>query len=240
MKKEHTILIVEDDKNIVNLVSLHLKDQGFKTEHAATGPEGLKQTLEHDYDLIILDIMLPGMDGLEICRRLRSEKKTTPILMLTAKSEEIDKVVGLEMGADDYITKPFSIREFIARVKAITRRTQAARKGRESGYENETIQYGELVIDAKKRRVNLSGTSVELTPKEFDLLLMFAQNPGVAFNRHQLLEGVWGYQFEGYNHTVNSHINRLRNKIEKDPANPRFIKTVWGYGYRFVEAGELA
>jgi len=239
MKKAHTILIVEDDQNIVNLVSMHLKDQGFETEHAATGPQGLKQSLEHDYDLIILDIMLPGMDGLEICRRLRAEQKPTPILMLTAKSEEIDKVVGLELGADDYITKPFSIREFIARVKAVTRRTQALQEEKEAGYEEETIQYGDLIIDVKKRRVSLEGTIVELTPKEFDLLLMFAQNPGVAFNRHQLLEGVWGYQFEGYNYTVNSHINRLRNKIEKDPANPRFIKTVWGYGYRFVEAGEL-
>jgi len=239
MKKAHTILIVEDDQNIVKLVSMHLKDQGFETEHAATGPQGLKQSLEHDYDLIILDIMLPGMDGLEICRRLRAEQKPTPILMLTAKSEEIDKVVGLELGADDYITKPFSIREFIARVKAVTRRAQALQEEKEAGYEEETIQYGDLIIDVKKRRVSLEGTTVELTPKEFDLLLMFAQNPGVAFNRQQLLEGVWGYQFEGYNHTVNSHINRLRNKIEKDPANPRFIKTVWGYGYRFVETGEL-
>jgi len=239
MKKKHTILIVEDDQNIVKLVSMHLKDQGFETEHAATGPQGLRQSLEHDYDLIILDIMLPGMDGLEVCRRLRADQKTTPILMLTAKSEEIDKVVGLELGADDYITKPFSIREFIARVKAVTRRTQALREEKDRGYEKETIQYGDLIIDVRKRRVSLGGTTVELTPKEFDLLLMFAQNPGVAFNRHQLLEGVWGYQFEGYNHTVNSHINRLRNKIEKDPANPRFIKTVWGYGYRFVETGEL-
>ena len=240
MKKTHTILIVEDDQNIVNLVSLHLKDQGFETEHAATGPDGLRLSLEHDYDLIILDIMLPGLDGLEICRRLRAEHVTTPILMLTAKSEEIDKVVGLEMGADDYITKPFSIREFIARVKAITRRAQVLHEEKDGRYEKESIQCGELLIDVKKRSVSLDGTTVELTPKEFDLLLMFAQNPGVAFNRHQLLEGVWGYQFEGYNHTVNSHINRLRNKIEKDPANPRFIKTVWGYGYRFAESGEMA
>ena len=240
MRKKHTVLIVEDDQNIVKLVSMHLKDQGFEMEHAATGPQGFSQSLEHEYDLIILDIMLPGMDGLEICRRLRTDQKTTPILMLTAKSEEIDKVVGLELGADDYITKPFSIREFIARVKAVTRRAQALQDEKEAGYEEETIQYGDLIIDIKKRRVSLEGTTVELTPKEFDLLLMFAQNPGVAFNRHQLLEGVWGYQFEGYNHTVNSHINRLRNKIEKDPTKPRFIKTVWGYGYRFVETGELA
>jgi DNA-binding response OmpR family regulator len=239
MKKNHTILIVEDDQNIVKLVSMHLKDQGYVTEHASNGREGLDRSLENEYDLIILDIMLPGMDGLEICRRIRAGNKTTPILMLTAKSEEIDKVVGLEMGADDYITKPFSIREFIARVKAVTRRAQAMEDSGESANEKEAIQYGDLVINTVKRRVSLGGTAVELTPKEFDLLLMFAQNPGVAFNRHQLLEGVWGYQFEGYNHTVNSHINRLRNKIEKEPANPRYIKTVWGYGYRFVETGEL-
>ncbi len=239
MKKTHTILIIEDDQNIVNLISLHIKDLGFKTEHAATGTEGLRQSLEHEYDLIILDIMLPGLDGLEICKRLRAENTTTPILMLTAKSEEIDKVVGLELGADDYITKPFSIREFIARVKAITRRAQALQEEKENGPEEERVQYGDLIIDVKKRRVGLRGSAVELTPKEFELLLLFAQNPGVAFNRHQLLEHVWGYQFEGYNHTVNSHINRLRNKIEKDPSNPRFIKTVWGYGYRFVETKEL-
>lgn len=240
MKKARTVLIVEDDQNIVKLVSMHLKDQGFETEHAATGPQGLRQSLEHDYDLIILDIMLPGMDGLEVCRRIRSDHKTTPILMLTAKSEEIDKVVGLEMGADDYITKPFSIRELIARVKAVTRRAQALQEAKEQEHEDETIEFGDLIINVKKRKVILEGAAVDLTPKEFDLLLMFARNPGVAFNRHQLLEGVWGYQFEGYNHTVNSHINRLRNKIEKDPANPCFIKTVWGYGYRFAEIGELS
>jgi DNA-binding response OmpR family regulator len=184
--------------------------------------------------------MLPGVDGLEICKRLRAENNTVPILMLTAKSEEIDKVLGLEMGADDYITKPFSIREFIARVKAITRRAKVSQEEREAMPEEETIQFGDLIIDTKKRSVSLQDISVDLTTKEFDLLVLFARNPGVAFNRQQLLDRVWGYQFEGYNHTVNSHINRLRTKIERDPANPCFIKTVWGYGYRFAEPKELA
>ena len=240
MKKNHNILIIEDDQNIVDLISLHLKDLEFHTEHASSGTDGLEKALRQAYDLIILDLMLPGTDGLEICKRLRAENSTVPILMLTAKSEEIDKVLGLEMGADDYITKPFSIREFIARVKAIMRRAQVAQERRGAIPEEETIQFGDLVIDTKKRSVSLQDISVDLTTKEFDLLVLFARNPGVAFNRQQLLDIVWGYQFEGYNHTVNSHINRLRNKIERDPANPCFIKTVWGYGYRFAEPRELA
>ena len=165
------------------------------------------------------------------------EQKKTPILMLTARSEELDKVLGLELGADDYITKPFSIRELLARVKAILRRTEAYAPGSHAG-SGEQIRHGELTIDLKKRLVYLAGRPVELTAKEYDLLLLFARNPGRAYDRQQLLDLVWGYQFEGYQHTVNSHINRLRGKIERDPSNPEYIKTVWGFGYRFAVPGE--
>ena len=179
--------------------------------------------------------MLPGMDGLEICKRLREQKPRVPILMLTAKSEEIDKVLGLELGADDYLTKPFSIRELIARVKAILRRTQDQGNVAMGRVQPTELAYDGLAIDLDKRRVTVEGTPVELTAKEFDLLALFASHPGKPFNREQLLNQVWGYSFSGYEHTVNSHINRLRSKIETDPSEPKFILTVWGFGYRFMD-----
>ncbi len=237
MKKVKTVLIIEDDPSIVELVSIHLMDLGFHIESESKGSGGLVKALRHEYDLIILDLMLPELDGLEICKKIRAHNTATPILMLTAKSEELDKVLGLELGADDYITKPFSIREFIARVKAILRRASVARE-REVVKKEDFIQYGKLTIDLDRRTVTLENKFIDLTTKEFDLLVLFARNPGRAFSRKQLLDLVWGYQFEGYLHTVNTHINRLRSKIEKDPANPQFIKTVWGYGYRFLEPGE--
>jgi len=237
MKKSKTVLIIEDDPSIVELVSIHLMDLGFHIESESKGSGGLVKALRYEYDLIILDLMLPELDGLEICKKIRAHNTATPILMLTAKSEELDKVLGLELGADDYITKPFSIREFIARVKAIIRRASVARE-REGVKKEDFLQYGKLTIDLDRRTVTLEKKFVDLTTKEFDLLVLFARNPGRAFSRKQLLDLVWGYQFEGYLHTVNTHINRLRSKIEKDPANPQFIKTVWGYGYRFVELGE--
>ena len=203
----------------------------------SSGREGLQRALERDLTIIILDLMLPGLDGLEVCKRIRAAGKMTPILMLTAKSEELDKVLGLELGADDYITKPFSIRELIARVKAIIRRSVAPENG---GSAEEILSYGDLSIDLSKRSVTLGNRIVELTAKEYDLLVLFAKSPGRAYNRQQLLDLVWGYQFEGYQHTVNSHINRLRTKIEKDPSSPRYIRTVWGYGYRFVEPDEIS
>jgi DNA-binding response OmpR family regulator len=194
--------------------------------------------LEAEYRLVILDLMLPGLDGFEVCKRIRAEKGQLPILMLTAKSEELDKVLGLELGADDYITKPFSIRELLARVKTVLRRTAAFSESA-AGTKGKTIEHGLLRIEPEKRIVTVGGKRIDLTAKEYDLLVLFASSPGRAFNRQQLLDSVWGYQFEGYHHTVNSHINRLRSKIEEDPAEPRYIKTVWGYGYRFVEADEL-
>ena len=231
------ILLVEDDSEIADLVALHLGDQGYVVEHRATGPEGLESALAGRHQMIILDLMLPGLNGMEICKRLREERMQTPILMLTAKSEEIDKVLGLELGADDYLTKPFSIRELIARVHAILRRARVNHDAQQVELP-ETIQHGHLVIHVENRRVTLNGSEVELTNKEFDLLALFAANPGKPFNREQLLNQVWGYSFAGYEHTVNSHINRLRGKIEQDPSHPEFILTVWGFGYRFADSGK--
>jgi DNA-binding response OmpR family regulator len=179
------------------------------------------------------------LNGFEVCKRIRAENRYTPILMLTAKSEELDKVLGLELGADDYLTKPFSVRELTARIKALFRRLEADKaKAGESAKRDELV-YGELAIALEKRKVTLAGQPVELTAKEFDLLARFASHPGRAYSRQELLDLVWGHQFDGYDHTVNSHINRLRSKIEKNPADPKFIQTVWGVGYRFVEPEEL-
>ena len=233
------ILIIEDDPQIIELAGIHIGDLGFEMDAARDGESGLEKALSGEYDIIILDLMLPRLDGLEVCRRFRQEDRRTPILMLTAKSEELDKVLGLELGADDYLTKPFSVRELVARIKAIMRRIETERENTAVGDENEILEYGNLVIDVTKRKVVLNGQTVELTAKEFDLLALFARHPGRTYNRHQLLDQVWGYNFDGYDHTVNSHINRLRNKIEQEPAEPTYIKTVWGVGYRFTEKEEL-
>ncbi len=238
MPNEKKILIIEDDQDIVDLVEIHINDLGFKLESAFDGISGLEKFQENEYDLLILDLMLPKLDGIEVCKKIRMENTYTPILMLTAKSEELDKVLGLELGADDYLTKPFSIRELIARIKAIFRRLEAD-KEKANYIKQDVLKFNDLVIYLKKRKVTLADKYVELTSKEFDLLTQFAANPGRAYSRQELLDLVWGYQFEGYDHTVNSHINRLRNKIEKNVAEPKFIQTVWGIGYRFVEPEEL-
>jgi DNA-binding response OmpR family regulator len=236
--EENKILIIEDDPNIADVIEIHMKDLGYRLERATDGKTGLKKALSKEYALIILDIMLPELDGLEVCKRIRAEQKFTPILMLTAKSFELDKVLGLELGADDYITKPFSIRELIARIKAIFRRVEVDKEKNQLQAEGTQLQYGELSIDLEKHKVMVGEKIVDLTAKEFDLLALFAKNPGRIYKRENLLDLVWGYQYSGYDHTVNSHINRLRNKIEKDPANPRYIKTLWGVGYRFSEEEE--
>lgn len=225
------VLIVEDDADISGLIEIHLKDMDFETLVADRGDTGLELALTEHFDFIILDIMLPGKDGLEVCREIRSAKLKTPILMLTARSEEIDKILGLEMGADDYLTKPFSIRELTARVKAILRRTSTLSSGGQGSHE--ILRYDDLVIDKNKRKVILNSERVELTPKEFDLLALMAGNPGKSYSRENLLNVIWGYEFAGYEHTVNSHINRLRTKIESDLSKPKFILTSWGVGYRF-------
>jgi DNA-binding response OmpR family regulator len=230
----HKILIIEDDRDIAHLIEVHLKDAGHDVTPVHDGTRGLEKALKHSYDLIILDVMLPGMDGLEICRRLRSKSPYIPILMLTCKSSEVDRVLGLEIGADDYLTKPFSMRELAARVKAIFRRMEAL-LSREEEDEIKEVRKGDLVINLEKRKVTQKGEPVHLTAKEFDLLLHFARRPGRVYTRTQLLESVWGHGFESYQHTVNSHINRLRTKIESDPAHPRYILTVWGVGYKFSE-----
>ena len=236
MNREPTILLVEDEPDIADLLSIHLGDLGYRVDAVADGALGLQKALSHAYALIILDLMLPGMNGLEVCKQLRASERATPILMLTSKAEEVDKVLGLELGADDYVTKPFSIRELIARVRALLRRVELDQP--ESG-EAEELVFGDLRIEPAKRKVSAAGEPVELTAKEFDLLAIFALHPGKAFSRQELLDKVWGYQYAGYSHTVNSHINRLRSKIEPDPSTPRYVQTIWGVGYRFTEAAEL-
>jgi two-component system alkaline phosphatase synthesis response regulator PhoP len=228
MKK---VLIIEDDIDLSNLVQIHLKDLSYDISVAYNGKEGYDLAHSGEYDLILLDIMLPDMDGLNICQKLRALDNYTPILMITAKSEEIDKVIGLESGADDYITKPFKIREFIARVKAMMRRQDQFKML--SQKENTKLKFKDLLIDESKRKIILNDKRIELTPKEFDLLVMMAKNPGRSYSRSELLELIWGYDFSGYEHTVNAHINRLRAKIEEDPNNPVYILTTWGVGYRF-------
>ncbi len=227
MKK---VLVIEDDPNIIDLIGIHLLDLDCEVHKEMNGKSGYEKALNQSFDLIVLDLMLPEMDGLAICQKLRALEVYTPILMLTAKSEEFDKVLGLESGADDYLTKPFGVREFIARVKAILRRQDQNKQLEEKISQ---FKLGNLEIDTEMRKVSLEGKRITLTPKEFDLLVLFAQNPGRSFDRDQLLSQVWGYEFNGYEHTVNSHINRLRAKIEPDLSKPQYILTTWGVGYRF-------
>jgi DNA-binding response OmpR family regulator len=231
------ILVVEDNKDLARLLDLHLRDLTYDVDLAFDGDSGWAKITASDYDLIILDLMLPGIDGLEICRRIRTQTTYTPILILTSKSAELDRVLGLELGADDYVTKPFSIRELMARVKAIFRRIDELTSDRQPDTQT-AIQAGNLVIDPQRRTVKLNDRAIVLTAKEFDLLLHFARNAGRVFTRSQLLDEVWGYGHDGYEHTVNSHINRLRAKIEKNPAQPEYILTVWGVGYKFSELNE--
>jgi DNA-binding response OmpR family regulator len=227
------VLVVEDEQDIAELVKLHLRDLPCEVTLAFDGIVGLTEAEARDFDLVILDLKLPGIDGLEVCRKLRSRGRYTPILMLTSKSTELDRVLGLEMGADDYLTKPFSVLELTARVKALFRRVDAL-----AGAGNEPAQVlgcDGLVVEVERRAVTLHGSAVELTAREFDLLAHFARHPGRVYTRDQLLDQVWGYHHSGYEHTVNSHINRLRAKIERDPQDPEFILTVWGVGYKFKD-----
>jgi len=229
----NTILAVEDDATLLELLNIHLADINCKLDTAQDGQAGLVKALEQDYDLIILDIMLPSLNGLEICKKIRAANITTPILMLTAKSEEIDRILGLEIGADDYVVKPFSVRELLARIKALLRRTVLNAVGADS--ESVVLERGPMSIDMEKRKVVIGSEKVELSRKEFDLLALLASKPGVSYDRNRLLNLVWGYDFEGFEHTVNSHINRLRAKIEIDMSAPQYILTTWGIGYRFSE-----
>ncbi|MBD3869320.1 MAG: response regulator transcription factor [Acidobacteria bacterium] len=231
------ILIIEDDLDIARLVQLHLEDLGCGVQMVADGKAGLRAVRTGRFDLVVLDLTLPDIDGLEICRQIRSGETYVPILMLTARSTETDRVVGLELGADDYLTKPFSVTELVARVKAIFRRIDAVRS-ESSGTGSQPIRIAGIVIEPDRRRVEVNGSVVDLTAREFDLLVHFARHPGRVFSRTQLLDQVWGYGHGGYAHTVNSHINRLRAKIEPDPAAPTLIETVWGVGYRMHDPVE--
>lgn len=226
------ILLVEDDPEITKLLNLHFDTNLYTLTNCSKGGEAIQKAKTENFDLIVLDITLPDCNGMEICKTLRAEKISTPIMMLTCHAEETDKVLALELGADDYVTKPFGVLELMARVKALLRR---ADNHLMTELPNKEITYKELYIDTDKRKACMSGQRLELTPKEFDLLILLADNPGKTFSRHQLLEQVWGYAFTGYEHTITSHINRLRIKLEIDLNHPEYILTTWGSGYRFSE-----
>ena len=229
------VLIIEDNPGIGELVRMHVAELGMNPVLCERGDTGLERFRDGGIDLVILDLMLPGLDGLSICREIRSGPGYVPVLILTAKSTELDRVLGLEMGADDYLTKPFSVAELSARVKALFRRVDAMASATVTEPSQQVLITDGLRIDPLRRRVFIKDQPVELTAREFDLLWHFASHPGQVFSRTQLLDTVWGYSHEGYEHTVNTHINRLRGKIEADPADPIFIQTVWGVGYRFRE-----
>jgi two-component system, OmpR family, alkaline phosphatase synthesis response regulator PhoP len=228
------ILIIEDDPDISGLIDIHLRDMGFHTDISNHGIDGLQLACSNRYSMIILDIMLPGMDGFEVCRRMRVEKVNTPVLMLTARTEELDRVLGLEIGADDYLTKPFSVREMSARVKAILRRDRRA-EATSKPKDQPLIEAENFSLDVERRIVKVNDEIKALSPKEFDLLVLLASNDGRTYSRQQLLSLIWGDEFDGFEHTVNSHINRLRMKIEQDVQHPEFILTTWGVGYRFKD-----
>jgi DNA-binding response OmpR family regulator len=236
MAQRH-VLVVEDNADIAQLLELHLSAVGCIVRRVGDGESALAEARREPYDLVVLDLMLPGIDGLEVCRRLRAAGDDPAILMLTARSSELDRVLGLELGADDYLAKPFSVLEFAARAKALLRR---AARGSHADAPAPMLRAGSLVIDTARREVRDGDRRIELTAKEFDLLAHFARSPGRVMTRMQLLEQVWGYSHSGYEHTVNSHINRLRAKVERDPNRPELIQTVWGVGYRCREAHEAS
>ncbi len=232
------ILVVEDDEELSRLVTSRLTESGYEVRAATNGAEALSIVEERVPDLVLLDIMLPEVDGLEVCRLLRASHPLLYIIMLTARAQEIDRVVGLEVGADDYVTKPFGLDELVARVRAALRRIRLTQEQATSGsaeIEDAPIVCGELHIDPIRREVVLDGNALHLTVREFDLLHFLARNGGRPFTRMQLLDRVWDVQYEGYDRTVDSHVQRLRAKIEPDPGNPRYIRTVWGVGYKFQE-----
>lgn len=225
------LLLVEDDPDINQLICLNLEALGYEVVSVQDGEVGFREASTGRFDLIILDLMLPKLDGLTICKQLRQIPLFTPIVMLTAKNTEAERVLGLEVGADDYLTKPFSILELQARVKAMLRRIQFQSTQQEEA--TNQLNFNGLIINIENRMVSVDQKTINLTAKEFDLLLYLAASPGKVFSRSDLLDAVWGYKHSGYEHTVNSHINRLRSKIEEDPAAPRYVSTVWGVGYKF-------
>ncbi|GLS89360.1 DNA-binding response regulator [Psychromonas marina] len=242
-----SILIVEDDQDIAELIKVHMTDLGMQVTLCDNGEDAIVQALANDFSLLILDITLPGCSGLDVCRKVREVKQAQAILMLTSRTSEIDRVVGLELGADDYMTKPFSVRELQARVHALLRRVHLLQESqlKDSSAENSSICHGQLMINQRTHEVILRKQSLELTSTEFDLLRFMAQHPNQVFSRAQLLDKVWGYQHSGYEHTVNSHINRLRNKLVVgqeelcDSSLPGIIQTVFGVGYKFSPEGVI-
>jgi DNA-binding response OmpR family regulator len=228
------ILLVEDDQEIRRLIHLHFDSGLYTLTCCSKGSEVIEKATTGNFDLILLDITLPDSNGMEICKELRKQAIETPIMMLTCHADESDKVLALELGADDYVTKPFGVLELMARVKALLRRSVQHRPKEETTGKKE-IMFKEIAIDSHKMKATFKGQRLELTPKEFDLLLLLASNPGKTYSRHDLLEQIWGYAFEGYEHTITSHINRLRIKIESDLHHPQYILTSWGKGYRFSE-----
>lgn len=224
------ILLVEDDYDIAELIKLHLIKVGAFVEHVDDGIRGFSLALQQDWDLILLDLNLPGCDGTDICKEVRSAKPLTPIILVSARSTESERVVGFDCGADDYITKPFSTLELVARTKAVLRRCE--NNQRDSNTES-SMTVNDIKIDTLSREVTVAGKIMSFTAKEYELFFQFANSPNQVFNRTDLLDRVWGHSYEGYHHTVNTHINRLRQKIEPDPSNPKYIKTVWGVGYKF-------
>jgi two-component system OmpR family response regulator len=228
------VLIVEDDVHIAELLMLHLRGEGYAVEHAADGDHGLRLLRAHHWDALVLDLMLPGTEGLEICRQARGLERYTPTIITSARGSEMHRVLGLEIGADDYLAKPFSVLELVARLKALLRRVDAlARAPPERGG---VVRAAGLALFPLAREALLDGAPVDLTPREFDLLHFFVANAGKVFSRSELLDRVWGHRHGGYEHTVNTHINRLRAKIEADPASPKRILTVWGRGYKLAPA----
>lgn len=229
------VLLVEDDTELSQLIMGRLTEEGYEARHVSAGTSALEAVNESTPDLVLLDIMLPGLDGLEVCRRLRAKHPLLYIMMLTARTDEVDRVVGLEVGADDYVTKPFSLKELVARVHSAGRRLRLAeQENHHEGEEGEQVlEYDDLQVDPVRHEVRRAGQLVDLTVREFDLLHFLAQHPDRPFTRSQILDKVWDIEYEGYNRTIDSHVQRLRAKIEDDPSNPRFIKTVWGVGYKF-------
>lgn len=225
------VLIIDDDPDIAHLAYLHLSADGFQVVTAGTGTEGLA-AFRQGVDLVILDLGLPDVDGLEVCQAMRQANQSVPIVLLTARGEESDRVLGLELGADDYLTKPVGYRELVARVRAHLRRAAVSAAPRD---EEELVSIGDLNLNPRRRRAKYAGGELALTAREYDLLLLFAQNSGVVFSRQELLSKVWGSAYSGYEHTVNSHINRLRGKLVSCGAEKDFVETVWGVGYRMKE-----
>ena len=234
-----SILVVEDDDDLRQTLTRRLSEAGYEVAMAATGPDALTAVAESVPDLVVLDVMLPGLDGIEVCRRLRADHPLLYILMLTARADELDRVVGLEVGADDYVTKPFSLQEVVARIRSALRRVRTVREqmaAAPSADDEAPIVAGGLTVDPVRREVSLDGEEVHLTVREFDLLLFLARHPDRPFTRSQLLQQIWDISYEGYDRTIDSHVQRLRAKIETDPGDPQHVRTVWGVGYKF--AGE--